>query len=292
MPARRSATRAGCSTKPAPCRCFRPRRLLWVRNAGAQKSLADDVKALSAEPPQDAMILIEAGDLKKGAALRSVVEASAIGMALPCYGDEDRDIDAVIDDELGKAGMGIATGGAPARCGATSAAIGWPHAARSPSSRSMRTASAKSNWTTCSPMTGDVSGLSVDDAVDAMLDGKIDDFDHDFHPPIARGSQAYLVLAAAIRQMQALHLMRAGMTGRNAAAVVAAARPPVFFARRKLVERLLERWPAECTAARPGAPADRGAATRQRPDLAVGIARQALLGIAVEGAASLAMRRR
>jgi DNA polymerase-3 subunit delta len=41
-------------------------------------------------------------------ALRSAVEASAIGMALPCFGDEDRDIDSVIDEELGKSGMGIA----------------------------------------------------------------------------------------------------------------------------------------------------------------------------------------
>ena len=39
---------------------FSPRRLLWVRNASGQKSLADDVKALCAEPPRDAIILIEA----------------------------------------------------------------------------------------------------------------------------------------------------------------------------------------------------------------------------------------
>ena len=92
------------------------------------------------------------------------------------------------------------------------------------------------------------------------------------------------MLAAAIRQMQALHLMRAGMKDRSAAAVVAAARPPVFFARRKLVERALDRWSLE--ALQRGLARLQAAvlATRQRPDLAVEIARQALLGLAVEGA--------
>ncbi|TIX75776.1 MAG: DNA polymerase III subunit delta, partial [Mesorhizobium sp.] len=72
-----------------------------------QKALADDVKALTAEPPRDAIILIEAGDLKKGVGLRAIVEAADIAMALPCYADEARDIDTVIDDELRKAGMSM-----------------------------------------------------------------------------------------------------------------------------------------------------------------------------------------
>jgi DNA polymerase-3 subunit delta len=55
---------------------FSDRRLLWVRNAGAQKRLADDIKLLAAEPPRDAIILIEAGELKKGVGLRAVVEGA------------------------------------------------------------------------------------------------------------------------------------------------------------------------------------------------------------------------
>ena len=101
--ARSSATRAGCSTRPVPCRCFPPAGCSGCATPAARKSLADDVKALSAEPPRDAIILIEAGDLKKGVgAARSRRGAARIGMALPCYGDEDRDIDTVIDDELAR----------------------------------------------------------------------------------------------------------------------------------------------------------------------------------------------
>jgi hypothetical protein len=84
---------------------FSDRRLLWVRNAAGQKGLADEVKTLLAEPPRDATILIEAGDLKKGAPLRSAVETAEGAMALPCYADDGRDIEAVIDDELRKANL-------------------------------------------------------------------------------------------------------------------------------------------------------------------------------------------
>ncbi|RWG75960.1 DNA polymerase III subunit delta, partial [Mesorhizobium sp.] len=86
---------------------FSDRRLLWVRNASGQKALADDIKALTAEPAPDALILIEAGDLKKGAGLRAIVEAAGNAIALPCYADEARDLDTVIDDELRKAGMSM-----------------------------------------------------------------------------------------------------------------------------------------------------------------------------------------
>ncbi|MEP9387113.1 DNA polymerase III subunit delta [Mesorhizobium sp. KR9-304] len=262
---------------------FSSRRLLWVRNAGAQKSLADDVKALSAAPPRDAVILIEAGDLKKGAPLRSAVETSAIGMALPCYGDEDRDIDSVIDDELAKTAIGIAM---EARNALRRNLGGDRLATRGEIAKLALYAHGKREieLNDVLAMTGDVSGISLDDAVDAMLDGKIDAFDQAFSRQALGGSQAYLVLAAAIRQMQSLHLMRASMTGRNAAAAVAAARPPVFFARRKLVERALDRWSTEALQRGLARLQTAVLATRQRPELSVEIARQALLGIAVEGA--------
>ncbi|RWE05518.1 MAG: DNA polymerase III subunit delta, partial [Mesorhizobium sp.] len=86
---------------------FSDRRLLWVRNASGQKALADDIKALTTEPARDAVILIEAGDLKKGTGLRAIVEAAGNAIALPCYADEARDLDSVIDDELRKAGMSM-----------------------------------------------------------------------------------------------------------------------------------------------------------------------------------------
>ncbi len=117
-------------------------------------------------------------------------------MALPCYGDEDRDIDSVIDDELGKTGIGIAM---EAR-GALRRNLGGDRlATRGEIAKLALYAHGKREieLEDVLAMTGDVSGISVDDAVDAMLDGKVDDFDQAFTRQSLGGSQAYLVLAAA-----------------------------------------------------------------------------------------------
>jgi DNA polymerase-3 subunit delta len=262
---------------------FSARRLLWMRNAGAQKSLADAVKALLSDPPRDAVLLIEAGELRKNAPLRMAVEAGKAGMALPCYADESRDVDALIDGELKKYGLTIAE---DARQSLRRQLGGDRLASRGEIEKLALYAlgGGQIGLDDVRAMSGDVAASSADETVDLMLDGRIDEFDAAFTRHALAGGQAYPVLAAAIRQLQSLHLLRAGMKGRSAAAVVASARPPIFFSRRRTVERALERWPADHLLR--GLARLQGAvlATRRRPELAVPIARHALLGIAVEGA--------
>jgi DNA polymerase-3 subunit delta len=264
---------------------FSDRRLLWVRNATGQKALAEDVKALVAEPAPDAIILIEASDLKKGFGLRAIVEAADTAMALPCYADEARDIDTVIDDELRRAGMSMALdarqalrrnlgGDRLASRGEVEKLVLYAHGQKEIGLDEVRA------------MSGDVSGASFDDAVDALLEGKVGDFDDAYTRHCLSGGQPFLVLSSAMRQLQQIQSMRGQMEagGRNAASVVAAARPPVFFSRRKLVERTLERWSTEALARALTRLQAAVLQTRRRPELSVALARQALLGIAVESA--------
>ncbi|MER9254965.1 DNA polymerase III subunit delta [Mesorhizobium sp. M0598] len=264
---------------------FSERRLLWVRNAGAQKGLADDVKALTSEPARDAIVLIEAGDLKKGVGLRAVVEAADNAMALPCYADEARDIDTVIDDELRKAGMSMTL---EARQALRRNLGGDRLASRAEIEKLVLYAHGQPEigLDDVKATSGDVSGLSFDAAVDALLEGRIADFDTAFTRHCQSGGQPFLVLSSAMRQLQAIQAMRGQMDagGRNAASVVAAARPPVFFSRRKLVEKALERWSSEALGRALNRLQTAVLQTRRRPDLSVALARQALLGITVESA--------
>ncbi|TPM25111.1 DNA polymerase III subunit delta [Mesorhizobium sp. B2-3-4] len=264
---------------------FSDRRLLWVRNATGQKALADDVKALTAEPARDAIVLIEAGDLKKGVGLRAVVEAADNAMALPCYADEVRDIEAIIDEELRKAGMTITM---EARQALRRNLGGDRLASRGEIDKLVLYAHGQKEigLDDIKALSGDVSGASFDDAVDAILDGKVGDFDTAFTRHCQGGGPPFLVLSSAMRQLQQMQVMRGQMEsgGRNAASVVAAARPPVFFARRKLVERTLERWNSEALTRALTRLHQAVLQTRRRPDLSVALARQALLGIAVESA--------
>lgn len=264
---------------------FSDRRLLWVRNAAGQKGLADEVKALLAEPPRDATILIEAGDLKKGAPLRSAVETAEGAMALPCYADDGRDIEAVIDDELRKANLTMTL---DARQALRRNLGGDRLATRAELHKLTLYAQGQSQISLedVRLMSGDVSGHSLDEAVDAILDGRIEDFDTAFARHCQAGGQPFLALSGAMRQFHALHVMRGAMEegGRNAASVVAGARPPVFFSRRKLIERALERWNRQSIERALARLQNAVLQTRRRPELASALVRQALLGIAVESA--------
>ncbi|RTM10719.1 MAG: DNA polymerase III subunit delta [Hyphomicrobiales bacterium] len=264
---------------------FSDRRLLWVRNASGQKALADDIKALTAEPARDAIILIEAGDLKKGTGLRAIVEAAGNAIALPCYADEARDLDSVIDDELRKAGMSMTL---DARQALRRNLGGDRLASRGEVEKLVLYAHGRKEIgiEDINALSGDVSGASFDDAVDAMLDGKVGDFDIAFTRHCQSGGHPFLVLSSAMRQLQAMQAMRGQMEsgGRNAASVVAGARPPVFFSRRKLVEKTLERWNVEALGRALNRLQTAVLQTRKRPDLSEALARQALLGIAIESA--------
>jgi DNA polymerase-3 subunit delta len=266
---------------------FSDRRLIWVRNAGAQKALVEDMKVLAQQPPRDAVILIEAGDLKKGSALRAAVEASEHAMALPCYADEGKGVDGLIDEELQKAGLSVAL---DARQALKRSLGGDRLASRGELEKLVLYAADRKQVTLddVKLMIGDVAGLSLDDVIDAVLEGRAADFDIALVrlAGAGGGQAASQVLGSAIRQFQALQLMRGAVDadGRSAATVVAAARPPVFFARRKIVESALARWNADAIVRALTSLQSAVLQARRRPDLAEAIARQALLAITIESA--------
>lgn len=264
---------------------FAARRLLWVRNVAGQKNIADDVKALCAQPPADAIILIEAGDMKKGATLRSTVEASPTGMALPCYADEARDLDQLIDQTLGEQNIRI---GLEARAALRRSLGGDRLASRGELLKLALYAADKGEIgiEDVRLLTGDVSEQSLDDAIDAALEGRLSDFDAMFQRHAQAGSQTFLALSGMGRQLLALQLMRADLDAgkRGAAEIVAAARPPIFFSRKKTMELALRRFSAAFLARAIERLQAALLQTRRRPDLANAIARQAVMGIAIESA--------
>lgn len=262
---------------------FSGRRLLWVRNALGQKALADDVKALCAAPPPDVAILIEAGDLKKGTGLRAVVETAKLALALPCYADDSRSVDAVIDDELRKAGLSIEP---EARALLRRNLGGDRMATRAELAKLILYALGQTSISIedIRALTGDVSAISVDEAVDAVLEGNLQAFDAAYARLALAASQTYAVLSALQRQLQALQIMRTAMekNGATAATAVASARPPVFFNRKRLVEQALDRWPNAQLARILARLHETILETRRRPDLAVALTHRTLVEIALD----------
>ena len=259
-------------------------RLLWVRNAGTHKGLAEAVAAIAAAPPPDAILLVEAGDLKKGAPLRAAAENAPAAMALPCYADESRSIDALIDAELTKAGLRI---GIEARQ-ALARRLGGDRLASRGELEKLALYCAGAGEITVADVeasTGDVSSSTVDQAVDAILAGAPVDVDRAARRLSEAGVHAQQSLGAAMRQFQSMSLMRRAVEigGMSSSQAVAAARPPVFYARKGLVEAAVSAWSFAAISNALTRLQDAILSTRRRPDLSDAIVRQAFLALALEG---------
>ena len=70
---------------------FGGRRAVWVK-AGS-RNIAPAVEALLALRTIECRVVIEAGDLRRNAPLRSLCEKAKNAAALPCYADNERDRD-------------------------------------------------------------------------------------------------------------------------------------------------------------------------------------------------------
>src|SRR6266566_3117623 len=84
---------------------FGGRRAVWGK-AGARNFVAA-VEALLAAASPDCRVVIEAGDLKRGAPLRSFCERAPNIAALPCYADAEKELARLIDEEMRAAGLTI-----------------------------------------------------------------------------------------------------------------------------------------------------------------------------------------
>jgi len=264
---------------------FAGRRLIWVGNATGQKALVDDLKQLIQSPAEDTLVLVEAGDLKKGSPLRASVESADCAMALPCYADDTRSIESLIDQELGRENLRISLDAREA----LKASLGGDRlASRGEIAKLALYALGEGQigLDDVRAVIGDVGAISTDDVIDAVLGGKRQRFETAFSRYISAGSPPFMLLNAGMRQFQALQIMKAVMErdGKSAAAAVASARPPVFFSRRPLVESVLKSWAPE-TLERTLALLQRAVLqSRQTPALAVQITRLAFISVLAAGA--------
>jgi DNA polymerase III subunit delta len=264
---------------------FGGERLIWVRNAAGQKGVADAVSFLAKDPPAGTFILIEAGDLKKGAGLRGIIEQSASAMALPCYSDDGRGIDSTIDDVLTKNKLQITL---DARNLLKESLGGDRLATRAELEKICLYVHGRERITAddVRDIAGDVSATSYETVVDAMITGSLTDFTTAFDRVINTGNSSFLILSSAIRQFQALQTLRYGMEteNRNAAAAVASARPPVFFARKKLMETALQRWSSATCAKAIERLQKTVLESRRNAALSIPIIRQTMIALVAEAA--------
>ncbi|MFZ2103727.1 MAG: DNA polymerase III subunit delta [Oricola sp.] len=260
-------------------------RLIWIRNASAQKDVLANIEAILKDPPDAVKLIVEAGDLKKGTGLRAIVEKSPNGVTLPCYADSTQTLNTLIDATFGETGQRLSL---DVRRYIQDHIGGDRLASRGELEKLALYAHGEQEITLemAKESIGDASATSFDDVVDSVITGNLPAFDAAMQAFISTGSNPQPLLAAAIRQFQQLDLLRAEMdhSGRPAATVVAGAKPPVFFSRRKTVEAALSRWTAAGIRHALRRLQDCVLESRVNSALTVAVSRTALLAITIQSA--------
>ncbi|MBB4075842.1 DNA polymerase-3 subunit delta [Bartonella fuyuanensis] len=256
-------------------------RLIWIFNAANQKGFLAALKLLIEKPPEACFILIEAGDLKKGTGLRNAVETASKAMALPCFADDMRSLDGLIDEVLEQFKKTLAL-----------EARRWLHESLGADRLGSRGELEKLclyatnihiTLEDVKAVVSDVSALSQDEVIDALLLGNISSFETHFNRHAALQGMLFFILNTAQRHFQQLQLLRyqVEVEGKSPFTVVSQARPPIFFQRKKTVEQALKYWKLEQIAYAmeriQGAILD----SRKNPLLGEAIIRQVLLGLTI-----------
>jgi DNA polymerase-3 subunit delta len=218
---------------------FGGRRLVHVR-AGS-RNFSDALESLLADPPENTLVVIEAGDLRKGAPLRRLAESSSHAAAVACYADSERDVTRLVDRALREAGMTIET---DARETLVSLLGGDRLATRSELDKLILYAKDKTRIDHEDIVTviADSSSLALDDVVDAAAAGDLEGALAALAKARAAGFSPSTVIGAAIRHVSILHRLSLRMEhGERAAAVVDDPQLRIHFRRKPHFERALAR---------------------------------------------------
>jgi len=263
---------------------FGGRRAVWVK-AGA-KNIAPAVEALLALPTLDCRVVIEAGDLRRNAPLRTLCERAKNAAALPCYADSERDRARLIDEEMRAAGLTLK----PEARALLIPLLGGDRAASRNELRKLTLYARGRGQVDIDDVTAvvsDASALALEDIVDAAFAGRPAELEALLAKARTAGASAGSLLFNAQRQLAQLHKWRIAIED-GAPFSLDAVQPPLHFRRRAAVEAALKAWSVARLTTVMAELADAVLESRRRAALADTIAERALLAIATQGRRSAA----
>ncbi len=257
---------------------FGGKRAVWVK-AGS-RNIAAAVEALLALPDNDCRVVIEAGDLRRNAPLRALVERAKNAAALPCYTDDERSRARLIDDEMRGAGLTLA----PDARAMLLPLLGGDRAASRNEVRKLALYARGAKRVTVADVAAvvaDASALAIDDIVDAAFAGRPTELERELAKARTAGTPAGSIFFAAQRQLAQLHRWRTAIeAGENFS--IDSAVPPAQFRRKRSVEAALNLWTARHLVAAMAELAEAVLESRRNNALGDTIAERALLSIAVK----------
>jgi DNA polymerase III subunit delta len=220
---------------------FGGRRIIWVKDAGG-KNLNPSLEPVLKLDDLQTLVVLEAGDIKKGVGLRKLIETNRRAFALPCYADNDRGIDQLIDEETREAGLTVTR---EARAALHSLLGGDRMASRGELKKLCLYALGRGRIESedIEAIIGDASSFETSELIDAAATGNLEVLDHGLERLSEAGSKASVIANQALKHFQNLHRMRIDIdSGKGAQQVIDSQRPPIFFSRKPKFSTQLRIW--------------------------------------------------
>jgi DNA polymerase-3 subunit delta len=215
-------------------------RLVRVRDIGDAQGAV--FTRFLADPPSDALVVAEAGELPARATLRRVFDDAPRGVAIGCYPDTARDLADVVRETL-----------AAHRVTASRDAVDFL-VAHLGGDRLLTRAELEKlalyagdggrvDLDDARLSIADSAALSLDDAVLAAAEGDAAALDRALARVFQEGDSAVTVVRAALRHLQRLHVLSLRLAAGEAVdGVLRGARPPIFFKQQDSFRRQLLLW--------------------------------------------------
>jgi DNA polymerase-3 subunit delta len=231
-------------------------------------------------------VVIEAGDLRRNAPLRAMIEKAKNAAALPCYEDNEKARAQLIDSEMREAGLKLAP---DARAMLVPLLGGDRAASRSEITKLALYAHGQGEVTIedIAAVVSDASGLAIDDIIDAAFAGRPAELETQLNKARVAGTSVGSILFAAQRQVAQLHKWKTAIEGGGSSSFDSLM-PPPNFRRRNHIEAALRQWSAARLVTAMTELGDAVLLSRRSGDLASTVAERALLAIAANARRSAA----
>lgn len=258
-------------------------KLVWLRGAANEKPLLDAMQVLADGPAPVNILIVEAGDLKKGSGLRKIAEPSRSIAVIPCYADDIKALNSLIDSELGNEGLRIS----PNARQRLLELLGGDRAASRNEIRKLALycrGTGMVEEAQIDEIIGDASAVSADEAVDAILGGDLSGLHRAIQKIVSSKTPVFLVLQSCLRQFQLLDLMKAEMEEKKlqTAQVMMTLGRHIHFKRKPIIEKALRTWSSPALARETERLQAAILMSRQRQSLEPNIAFHTLMATAIQ----------
>jgi DNA polymerase-3 subunit delta len=219
---------------------FGGRRAVWVRAGG--RDFAGAVEALIAAPGSDCLVVIEAGDLRRGVGLRVLCEQAPNVAVIACYADGERELARLVDEEMRAAGLTIA----PDARAALIPLLGGDRRASLSEIRKLALyaqGTSRVELDDVRAVVADAAGLAVDALIDAAFAGRAAEVEREFARARAAGIAPGRIVGAALNQVSQLHRARVAVeAGASVSQAIEQITTKAQFRRVQAIQTALGSW--------------------------------------------------